>query len=167
MRLTDGQIVDIREYFTRCIKGKISSLVTSLSNDGLNCIDTIVALKQENEQLQAQAARMRDILQTDKEDEFGPVNLNEVEPDKLMEGLFHNPADVAEIERLKHDYSELDDGHHKLVMAYCEQRKALRKAREALEYTNKPSDEARIDVFETLLREALAAIDKIGGVEDV
>lgn len=53
MRLSDKQIADIKEYFTRSSKIKISSIIHKLSTDGLNLIDTIEALQRENEQLKA------------------------------------------------------------------------------------------------------------------
>ena len=91
MRLSGEQIADLKEYFTRSIKGNISSLVHKLSTDGINLLDIIEALQQENErlkdtneqlrndninaemnlshitteyeQLQAQVARMREALE--------------------------------------------------------------------------------------------------------
>jgi hypothetical protein len=47
MRLSDEQIIDMKEYFTRCKKGNISSLVSKLSTDGLDLIETIEALQKE------------------------------------------------------------------------------------------------------------------------
>lgn len=90
MRLTDEKIADIKEYLNRSIKVTASSLIPQLSKYGLDLIDTIEALqqenngwrerydeldaghsrlfkdfcklRQENEQLQAQVARMREAL---------------------------------------------------------------------------------------------------------
>jgi hypothetical protein len=69
-------------------------------------------------------------------DEFSPVNLNDVEPDKLPKGLFHNPADVE----------------------------ALAKAREALEAAW--GDSYELEEAEELGRQALEQIDKAGGGQE-
>lgn len=55
MRLSNKQIADIREYFTRCQKGNISSLVSKLSTDGLRLIETIEALQKELYQISQEA----------------------------------------------------------------------------------------------------------------
>jgi hypothetical protein len=62
VRLTDEKITDIKEYLNRSIKVTASSLIPQLSKYGLDLIDTIEALQQENEQLQAQVARVREAL---------------------------------------------------------------------------------------------------------
>jgi phage shock protein A len=108
-------------------------------------LNQIEALQQEIEQLQAQAARMREALEYYADiKRWSEVNLIYVpSPDKARKALsatptdYHNPADVE----------------------------ALRKAREAL-YA------ARVDVLtketDELARDAVEAIDAlIGGKEDV
>jgi hypothetical protein len=62
MRLTDEKIADVKEYLSRSMKVTASSLIPQLSKYGIDLIDTIEALQQENEQLQAQVARMREAL---------------------------------------------------------------------------------------------------------
>ena len=62
MRLTDEKIADVKEYLSRSMKVTASSLIPQLSKYGIDLIDTIEALQQENEQLQAQAARVREAL---------------------------------------------------------------------------------------------------------
>jgi chromosome segregation ATPase len=54
MRLTDEKITDIKEYLNRSIKVTASSLIPQLSKYGIDLIDTIEALRQENEQLKEQ-----------------------------------------------------------------------------------------------------------------
>lgn len=102
-------------------------------------------LKQENEQLRIDLASMGQMVAD------------------------YNTA-LDDIERLQQNYNELDNGHHKLFMAYSEQRKALRKAREALEliykkHTDIPNHNKYPKTC-VVCGEALAAIDKIGGRED-
>ena len=53
MRLSDEKIADIKEYLNRSIKVTASSLIPQLSKYGIDLIDTIEALQQENKQLQA------------------------------------------------------------------------------------------------------------------
>jgi len=62
VRLTDEKIADVKEYLNRSIKVTVSSLIPQLSKYGIDLIDTIEALQQENEQLQAQVARMWEAL---------------------------------------------------------------------------------------------------------
>ena len=54
MRLTDEKITDVKEYLNRSIKVTVSSLIPQLSKYGIDLIDTIEALQQENEQLKEQ-----------------------------------------------------------------------------------------------------------------
>ena len=91
MRLTDEKIADVKEYLNRSIKVTVSSLIPQLSKYGIDLIDTIEALQQENngwrerydeldaghsrlfkdfcklqqenEQLRAQVARYKEILE--------------------------------------------------------------------------------------------------------
>jgi hypothetical protein len=63
VRLTDEKIADVKEYLARSMKVTASSLIPQLSKYGLDLIDTIEALQQENEQLRAQAARMKNAIQ--------------------------------------------------------------------------------------------------------
>jgi chromosome segregation ATPase len=65
--LTDEKITDIKEYLNRSIKVTASSLIPQLSKYGIDLIDTIEALQQENEQLQAQVARVREALRKARE----------------------------------------------------------------------------------------------------
>ena len=48
MRLTDEKIADVKEYLARSMKVTASSLIPQLSKYGLDLIDTIEALQQEN-----------------------------------------------------------------------------------------------------------------------
>jgi len=68
VRLTDEKIADIKEYLNRSIKVTVSSLIPRLSKYGIDLIDTIEALQQENEQLKAQAARMKEALRKAREE---------------------------------------------------------------------------------------------------
>jgi len=91
VRLTDEKIADVKEYLNRSIKVTVSSLIPQLSKYGIDLIDTIEALQQENngwrerydeldaghsrlfkdfcklqqenEQLRAQVARYKEILE--------------------------------------------------------------------------------------------------------
>jgi phage shock protein A len=67
MRLSDEKITDIKEYLNRSMKVTASSLIPQLSKYGIDLIDTIEALQQENEQLRAQVARMREALRKARE----------------------------------------------------------------------------------------------------
>jgi uncharacterized protein (DUF3084 family) len=58
VRLTDEKIADVKEYLNRSIKVTASSLIPQLSKYGIDLIDTIEALQQENEQLKADCDRM-------------------------------------------------------------------------------------------------------------
>jgi cell division protein FtsB len=158
-RLTTEQIADIKEYFSRSKEVKTSSLAMKLSHDGLKLIDTIEALQQENEQLRAQVAELRDSLKWLKSISFSHEDDLEQWPSQetrepiehaLSNSMgvdYHNPADVE----------------------------ALRKAREALKQGINQL-EKYINRFEQTLEEdaciemheAVVEIDKaIGGKEDV
>ena len=177
MRLTDEKITDIKEYLNRSIKVTASSLIPQLSKYGLDLIDTIEALQQENEQLQAQldewkyeakchmdevvardkeieklraqVARMRDALEYYADiKRWGEVNLIYVpSPDKARKALSNTPADY-------HNPADVE---------------ALRKAMEAIQRAKEnfePYGEYEYDVRYDL-EEALAEIDKVmGGKED-
>jgi hypothetical protein len=111
--------------------------------------DKIEALQQENEQLQAQAARMREALEYYADiKRWSEVNLIYVpSSNKARKALsatptdYHNPADVA----------------------------ALKKAREVFAQVQHDIDGAEcrddLDGIKGYIDEALAAIDKIGGVK--
>jgi predicted nuclease with TOPRIM domain len=53
VRLTDEKIADVKEYLARSMKVTASSLIPQLSKYGLDLIDAIESLQQENEQLRA------------------------------------------------------------------------------------------------------------------
>ena len=62
MRLTDEKIADVKEYLNRSIKVTASSLIPQLSKYGLDLIDTIEALQQENERLNAALDKAVDMI---------------------------------------------------------------------------------------------------------
>ncbi len=66
--------------------------------------------------------------------------------------IVHSRTDVeallAEVERLQKKYDEQDNAHHKLFMAYCEQRKQIATLKKALELMAKYIVEfGRVDYF--------------------
>ena len=153
MRLTDDQIKMARITYTKVVQDDFI----------LDLIDTIEALQQENEQLQAQVARMRDalIIANHRMPDVGQfcacgkcktcgadinyvgyehcVKCARVIIDEALSDTpadYHNPADVE----------------------------ALRKAREVVRALNQ-ADWCDCDHCKGV-REAIAAIDKIGGWED-
>lgn len=125
-------------------------------------------------------------------DGFGPVNLNEVEPDKVPEYYshadseiiikesssnemldealaYHNPADVAEIERLKEELNTFT--HQEQCRAYAglettvqDMGNALKLARDLI-YNNMPypANTSKYDKYLQVLR---ALENAIGGQED-
>ena len=52
MMLNNKQIAEIKEYFTRSMKVTTSSFIPRISKYGLDLINTIEVLEQENKQLQ-------------------------------------------------------------------------------------------------------------------
>lgn len=147
MKLTDETIKRIRhnKYSVDCIQG-----VCALSDGDIigNLCDTVEALQQENEQLQAQVARMRKMLrktQCNLPDDSLDAEIDDALSDAPTD--YHNPADVE----------------------------ALKQAKEALEnhecgigYATLANGQVMPESCECCddIREALAAIDKIGGRED-
>ena len=171
MRLSDEKIADIKEYLNRSIKVTASSLIPQLSKYGIDLIDTIEALQQENEQLQAHVARMREALTI--ANNYMPdighfctcgkckrcgadinyagykyclkcarVIIDEALSDTPAD--YHNPADVAEIEKLRNVIEEIKDNLH-----------AINCVREMP------------DKVEMYANEAISIIDEMGGKNDV
>lgn len=157
MRLSDEKITDIKEYLNRSIKVTASSLIPQLSKYGIDLIDTIEALQQENEQLRAHVARMRGML----------FELNEIAKDYAPWGNRYNGKGIGDIIQ---SADKLLDAN--TVQAYHNPAdvEALRKAREAINgYSTCPycwgvNGHAKGCKF----YEALQNIDVlIGGKEDV
>jgi len=75
VRLTDEQIMDIKEYLNRSIKITISSLIPRISKHGLDLIDTIEALQQENERLADETIKLmkENAKNSNKKDELVKV----------------------------------------------------------------------------------------------
>ena len=139
MRLTDEKITDIKEYLNRSIKVTASSLIPQLSKYGLDLIDTIEALQQENEQLQAQLDEWK------------------------YEAKCHMDEVVArdkEIEKLRAQVARMRE-------ALKQAGKAIYDLRYTLNYFKNKSGLKPYDNM-TQAQEALAEIDKaLGGKEDV
>lgn len=149
MKLTDEQLEFTKKWMAKCEeKDEIPTNGMTIGR----LLEHIEALQQENEQLQAQTARMREALETilREFDKFG----NRRDGLRAWQALdmakaalsdtpaeYHNPADVA----------------------------ALKKAREALETVTEHLENCygRDTPDTEKAREVLAAIDKIGGREDV
>jgi seryl-tRNA synthetase len=203
------------ELLERDIGGVIAEQI-QMTDRILEMLDTIEALQQENERLQVQNGAMREALEEATETIENIYEKDTPQTEKYRDILnvgtteYHNPADVAEIEKLQAQLESLrctscgeipatigtDDGQ------YCEKcaeeldavevidllsyhnpadMEALRKAREALEkvqwvdnYTGRGRhckccagnpDKGHSDCCK--VGQALAAIDKIGGREDV
>jgi hypothetical protein len=153
-------------------------------DEAISALDEISHLRVENEQLKAQAVQCREALTeifvlleehepdwylrkhynligralsdtpTDDHnpaDEFGPVNLNSVKPDKLV--IPHNPADVVALKQAKEALKPL------LKLAVLVNNEKYAKG----EYEGAGVAMGWVDKA----KEALAAIDEIGGREDV
>lgn len=151
---------------------QIHRLINNIPESGIkmgDIHDTIEALQQENKQLQAQAAGMREALEEATETIENIYEKDTPQTEKYRDILnvgtteYHNPADVA-----------LLQSQERTIRAYCENiveyMAALAKAREALGacmdafetfVPNRHMEQAKVEV-----REALAAIGEIGGKED-
>jgi len=65
--LSKERIAELKIYFTRCVQSRSLSTVVHLAECGLELIEMVEALQQENEQLQAQVARVREALRKARE----------------------------------------------------------------------------------------------------
>lgn len=141
MRLTDEKIADVKEYLARSMKVTASSLIPQLSKYGLDLIDTIEALQQENEQLRAKLEDWKHEVQ---------CHMDEVVArDKEIEKLRAHVARMREL--LTKAYDEI------------EKYKCLWKG-------SKPSgcDCPKPTALQDEIEQTLAEIDKaIGGKQDV
>lgn len=110
----------IKKLYEQGLRGATASV-----EQVLNLFDTIEALQAENEQLQAQVARMREALIFTKEKIYEQLSNYVNDPkkfkysaisiecvQKIVRALadasdYHNPADVAEIEKLQNAFNIL------------------------------------------------------------
>jgi predicted RNase H-like nuclease (RuvC/YqgF family) len=136
--LTDEKIADVKEYLARSMKVTASSLIPQLSKYGLDLIDTIEALQQENEQLRAKLEEWKYEVK---------CHMDEV------------VARDKEIEKLRAQVARMRE-------ALKQAGKAIYDLRYTLNYFKNKSGLKPYDNM-TQAQEALAAIDKaIGGKED-
>jgi hypothetical protein len=137
MRLSNEQLKHIKKWFADC-EEKDYIPENGLTIGGL--LDTIEFLQQENEQLKAQAAVMREAL---KSIYYGPYQMHKGYVEILEEALstdagkdYHNPTDIE----------------------------ALKKAREALGQATYTEELLPDWKYKKIVYEAIRAIDKaIGG----
>ena len=156
MRLSDEKITDIKEYLNRSIKVTASSLIPQLSKYGIDLIDTIEALRQENNgwqeryyELDAGHSRLfKDFCKLRQE--------NEQLKATLADWKYNAKCDADHMAALTADKDEL-------VKVLKKAREAIQRAKENFEPYGEYEYDVRYD-----LEEALAEIDKaIGGKEDV
>ena len=183
MRLTDEKITDIKEYLNRSIKVTASSLIPQLSKYGIDLIDTIEALRQENEQLQAQldewkyevkchmdevvardkeieklraqVARMRETLIFTKEKIYEQLSNYVNDPKKFK----YSAISIECVQKIVRALADASDYHNPADV------EALRKAKEEIQKSLKNYElvgEHEYDISEHL-QIALAEIDKVIG----
>ena len=163
--LSKERIAELKMYFTRCVQSRSLSTVVHLAECGLELIEMVEALQQENERLRAQAARMREAC---------------ILGYSYLSLIFHradiknwNEVGMCSVKDIKHVLNELEsaykggntpaDYHNPAdVEALRKTREAIQRAKENFEPYGEYEYDVRYD-----LEEALAEIDKVmGGKED-
>jgi len=116
MILNNKQIAEIKEYLTRSMKVTASSLIPRISKHGLDLINTIEVLEQENKQLQTKLkdwkyetqCHIDEVIAREKEIERLQIQIasmkkalnfiEEIAKEALSEDVtekYHNPADIT------------------------------------------------------------------------
>lgn len=157
MRLSMEEVQKMKNWFTNYVSelselGKKVRDIFSIE-EAQNLFDTIEALQQENEQLRAQVARMRDVLdELTSELDYAHLLENGIEWDKntspafdaaldllnsIKYGDYHNPADVEALRKAREALVECIDAlelctHNELCKIAVSPYDMIRDAKEAL-----------------------------------
>jgi hypothetical protein len=169
VRLNNEQIADIKEYLTRSSRVNISSAIMNISTIGLNLIDIIEALQQENEQLKDENISIRKWNKCVDEDYPKLLEENKRLQYTLI-GVMHSVDKwFDEADESVDEVNRAAQAREIALQAIEKRDAALKKAREVFAQVQHDIDGAEcrddLDGIKGYIDEALAAIDKIGGVK--
>src|SRR5690606_38171329 len=105
--LSKERIAELKMYFTRCVQSRSLSTVVHLAECGLELIEMVEALQQENEQLKADCDRYKERLQ------ISPYGDDKI--DELDEAL----------ENCKFQYEQLKQENEQLQAQVAQYRETL------------------------------------------